>query len=107
MRLFVQCRSCGQEINIYYIASTRDELPYNIDVSCPNISCRYEETYSRYEVQAAEGVNPVAGGAVIGGLLGGLIGGPLGLIIGGTLGAGAGKNAQQQEEERIQRFNDS
>lgn len=103
----MDCSRCGSEVTVHYIANTRDELPLNVVARCHNPGCNLRGRYSPREVRAIAGRGLTLGGAVAGGLLGAIIGGPIGLIVGGTLGAGAGGSADNEDQRRARRFNES
>jgi hypothetical protein len=62
--------------------------------------------YDVREVYAESESNSTAGGAVIGGLVG-VLGGPIGLLIGAGLGGLIGNSSDEDENRRVNTFNQS
>ena len=109
MKLFVYCRFCESKIYLNSPAKTRDELPFNFVLKCPQIICSshgQDVTYFRNEVKAESDLSDVVSGAIILGALGAVVGGAAGAIIGGLIGASAGSNSDQ-DDILVERFNNS
>jgi|SRR3990172_9814559 len=103
MRLFVHCIHCNNKIYLSSNAKTRQELPYNFEISCA--SCGKLGYYTSRNVFAESGLT-ATGGALLGGLLGLAFGGA-GALAGAILGGMVGKNSQDQDAIDVSRFNNS
>lgn len=110
MRLFVECHHCGGKIYLNSPAKTRQELPYQFTLRCPQLKCPYNkmnEIYTSRDVSAEQGFSNEVGGAVVLGALGGLVAGPLGLFAGAVIGKNAGSDIDRADAEAVERFNAS
>lgn len=110
MRLYIpHCWRCQEKIYLDVYAETRSELREkvgsNFQVECD--SCGNVARYSVSDVQAEKGANSTAAGTIIGGVIGGLAGGPAGALAGAFGGTVLGANSDEQEREKVNRFNKS
>jgi len=103
MRLFASCIKCGYRIYITSNATIRQELPFSFELACSNCGTRH--IYNPLNVQAESGLTAV-GGAFLGALLGLTLGGA-GALAGAILGGLLGKSTEEQDEEKVRRFNNS
>lgn len=102
MRVFVECRNCGSKIYLETVHDSPYDYPPQITRECSE--CGFTHTYSHRDLQAEEGTNATAAGAVLGGLAGSLAG-PAGAAVGAGVGGALGQNQDQQEKERVREFN--
>ena len=110
MRLYVSCHECGNKIYINSPAQTRNELPFNFALKCPQFTCSgyiEDSAYFQYEVKAELDQKGAISGALILGALGAVAGGSAGALIGGLIGAAAGSNTDQEDSIAVKRFNNS
>lgn len=102
MKLYVM-NSGNQKVYLNLNASTRAELinlvgGYNFYLGT--------SLHSVYDVKAEKDINGTATGAVVGGVVGAL-GGPIGILIGGFVGGLVGNNSDEEEGQKVNRFNNS
>lgn len=103
MKLYVQGNN-GQKFYLNTTASTRLELANLIGTPWFNL---HGGTYHVNQVVAeGDSGSGTTTGAIVGGLIG-LLGGPLGVILGGTLGGVIGNGTDQDEVNKVKRFNNS
>lgn len=109
MRLFVpSCRNCEQKVHLNVVRETRSELRAEIgnpfELECNH--CGEVHQYQISEVQAEKGAPSSAAGTIIGGAIG-IAGGPIGIVLGALGGAILGANAEEEEGEKVEKFNNS
>jgi len=101
MKLYVNSPS-GEKIYLNLQAETREELQSIVGYS---YFTALEHTYNINEV-IAEKESYTPAGTIVGGLIG-IFGGPLGIAIGATIGTILGASSEQQEEIKVDKFNQS
>jgi len=104
MRLFTNCKSCGQK---YYLTEhyvSRKDIPAPLEKKCP--FCQSDNYFESNDIQAEPIIGAPLAGAGLGAIIGGLVGGPIGLILGGALGGTAGAGSDQQERDAAKKFNE-
>lgn len=104
MKLFINSKSTEQKIYLNLSANVRNDLRIRFGGDYFTIGDGF--IYTVHEVFAEGESNNTAGGAVIGGLLG-VLGGPLGLLVGAGLGGMIGNSSDQDENKRVNTFNNS
>jgi len=104
LRLYINCRFCGQRFYLTVVYTSRRNIPRPLTMGCPY--CQNTDEYHPNEVFAEPGTGAPLTGSAVGALVGGLIGGPIGLLLGGALGGTAGAGSEQHDREASQRFND-
>ena len=104
MKLYVHSKVNRSKVYLNLSASVRNDLRKRFNGDYLMIGDGY--TYHVKEVFAESESNSTAGGAVIGGLVG-VLGGPIGLLIGAGLGGLIGNNSDEEENRRINTFNQS
>ena len=102
MKLFV-CNRNNDKVYIDISASNRRHLAAIIGRDYFFIG---RDIYYVDKVYAEAEGNDTVGGAAIGGIVG-LLGGPTGLLIGGLLGGLIGRSRENDEEIRVNNFNNS
>jgi len=103
LRLFVNCKSCGQKSYLSVVYSSRKEISRPLISKCP--SCQKDGSYSAMEIWAEPVLGAPLAGAGLGAIIGGILGGPIGLILGGAVGGTAGAGSEQQETDAANKFN--
>ena len=110
MRLFVYCNYCRNKIYFNSSVQTRNELPFNFVLKCPQFTCSVhgeDIAYFRNDVKAETDQRGVISGALILGVLGAVAGGPAGAVLGGLIGGAAGSNTDKSDSIAVERFNNS
>lgn len=103
MRLFTKCHNCSYKIFINNKAETRNDLPPSFDLTC--LHCGKIFSYTPFEVFAEVGITTTEG-AFLGGLIGLMFGGA-GALAGAILGGALGRTNEEQDNQKVLRFNNS
>ena len=102
MRLYVR-NKFGKKVFLDITAPTRRSLARRIGSRFFYIG---NDLFNVAEVRAEKDLNSTIAGAVVGGLIGAL-GGPTGILIGGAVGGLLGNTSDDDETQRVTRFNRS
>lgn len=102
MKLYVLDES-GNKIHLTVTAQTRSELAEYLERNYVKIN---DKTYSISDVYAEKSIDNTAIGMAAGGVLG-VAGGPAGVFFGGIIGGLFGRKVEDDEERKIERFNNS
>lgn len=101
MKVYVECRECGEKIYLDDIRDHRSDYPPTIQLKCSR--CKSQLLYSRDELEAETNGNMTATGTLIGGVAGALAG-PIGAAIGAGAGSILGNNAEEEDKRRVKNF---
>lgn len=102
MKLYI-VDNYGKKVYLNYEALTRRQLARKIKSEVFTLK---GIRYSVKQVRAELGSSPTVPGLLIGGVIG-LLAGPLGAITGGAVGGLIGKNAENEDIKKVNRFNKS
>ena len=103
MKLYTNCRFCGQRFYLVDVYYPRKDMPQFLSMSCPY--CQNTSDYHPNTIFAEPGSGAPLAGTALGAVVGGLIGGPIGLLIGGALGGTAGAGSEQKDKDAAIKFN--
>lgn len=102
MRVYVECKSCDEEIYLEEVHEDPSRYPTPLQLKCSN---GHLHRYKKRDLKAEKGGSALAAGAIVGGLAG-AVGGPAGVAIGASVGSALGANKDQEEEELVEQFNE-
>ncbi|MYL18124.1 hypothetical protein GLW36_15940 [Halorubrum terrestre] len=103
MRVYVECKYCGEKIYLDEIREKRSDYPLSMKISCAE--CENSARYKRNDLEAEPSGNSTAVGTILGGATGALAG-PVGVAIGAGVGGMLGNASDNDDQRRIKEFYD-